>query len=47
VSESWYQIRRFNVSLSYNFGKLQGGIAKKKRGIQNDDVKAGEGGGGN
>jgi outer membrane receptor protein involved in Fe transport len=47
VSESWYQMRRFNLSLSYNFGKLQGGIARKKRGIQNDDLKAGEGGGAN
>jgi hypothetical protein len=48
-SESFYQMRRINLSFSYRFGKLQGDIARKKRGIKNDDVQGGgqEGGGGN
>jgi hypothetical protein len=33
-------MRRFRISFNYRFGKLQGGIARKKRGIQNDDVKS-------
>ncbi|QNF32002.1 TonB-dependent receptor [Adhaeribacter swui] len=41
VQESYYVMRRFNLSFNYRFGKLQGGIARKKRGIQNDDVKSG------
>ena len=44
--ESWYQVRRFNFSINYKFGKLKEGIAKKKRGIQNDDVKGRESSGG-
>jgi outer membrane receptor protein involved in Fe transport len=48
-SESFYVMRRYSMSLHYRFGKLQGDIARKKRGIKNDDVKAGEqqGGSGN
>jgi outer membrane receptor protein involved in Fe transport len=45
--QSIHQIRRFGFSLSYKFGKLEGGIAQKKRGIENDDVKSGKSGGGN
>jgi hypothetical protein len=39
--ESYFVMRRFRLSFNYRFGKLQGGIARKKRGIQNDDVKSG------
>ncbi|KAA9331905.1 TonB-dependent receptor domain-containing protein [Adhaeribacter soli] len=41
-----FQLRRIGISFSYKFGKLKGGIASKKRGIQNDDVKGGKSGGG-
>lgn len=41
--QSYY--RRFNASLNYRFGKLKGGIKKNARGIKNDDVKSGGGGG--
>ncbi|PSR53505.1 hypothetical protein AHMF7605_08190 [Adhaeribacter arboris] len=41
--ESYYVMRRFNLSFNYRFGKLESGIARKKRGIQNDDVKSGGG----
>ncbi len=41
--ESYYVMRRFRLSFNYRFGKLEGGIARKKRGIQNDDVKSGGG----
>ncbi|MHC2991788.1 hypothetical protein OB13_09395 [Pontibacter sp. HJ8] len=46
TQESYYQMRRYNVSFNYRFGKLKGDIARKKRGIKNDDVKAGEQSGG-
>ncbi len=39
--ESYFVMRRFRLSFNYRFGKLEGGIARKKRGIQNDDVKSG------
>ena len=39
--------RSLRVSLTYNFGKMNVSVKKAKRGIQNDDVKAGEGGQGN
>jgi outer membrane receptor protein involved in Fe transport len=47
--ESFYWTRRVHISFNYRFGKLKGGIAKKKRGINNDDVKGGgdSGGSGN
>jgi outer membrane receptor protein involved in Fe transport len=45
--ESLYRIRRVHVSFNYRFGKLKGGITKKKRGINNDDVKGGGDSGGN
>lgn len=48
--ESYFLMRRFRVSFNYRFGKLEGDIARKKRGIQNDDVKGGgqsSGGNGN
>lgn len=38
--------RQFNFSINYKFGKLQDGIKKNKRGINNDDVSGGKGGGG-
>ena len=45
-SESFYVMRRLNLSFNYRFGKLQGDIARKKRGIKNDDVSGGGSGGG-
>lgn len=45
--ESRFVIRRFGISFNYKFGQLKGGIAQKKRGISNDDVKGGKSGGGN
>jgi hypothetical protein len=45
-SESYFQMRRLGISFNYRFGKLQGDIARKKRGIKNDDVQGGQGGGG-
>ncbi len=36
-SENYF--RRFNVSLNWRFGKLQGSIKKNERSINNDDVK--------
>ncbi|MGV3509990.1 MAG: outer membrane beta-barrel family protein, partial [Sphingobacteriaceae bacterium] len=38
--------RQFNFSINYKFGKLKDGIKKNKRGINNDDVSGGKGGGG-
>ncbi|MBS7564043.1 TonB-dependent receptor [Mucilaginibacter sp. Bleaf8] len=38
-NESYY--RTFNFSVTYKFGKLNGGIKKNQRGISNDDVKSG------
>jgi len=46
LQESAYYARRIGVSLNYRFGKLEGDIARKKRGIKNDDVQSGSGGGG-
>ncbi|MBF8963123.1 TonB-dependent receptor [Pontibacter sp. FD36] len=48
VQENFNVMRRYSVAFNYRFGKLKGDIARKKRGIKNDDVKAGEqsGGGG-
>ncbi len=37
--------RNFGCSLSYRFGKLDGGVKKNQRGINNDDVKSKSGGG--
>ncbi|GEO04452.1 TonB-dependent receptor [Adhaeribacter aerolatus] len=45
-SESFYVMRRLSLSFNYRFGKLQGDIARKKRGIKNDDVSGGGQGGG-
>jgi len=45
-SESFYVMRRVSLSFNYRFGKLQGDIARKKRGIKNDDVQGGGSGGG-
>jgi outer membrane receptor protein involved in Fe transport len=44
-SESFYVMRRVSLSFNYRFGKLQGDIARKKRGIKNDDVSGGGSGG--
>ncbi|MGV3504548.1 MAG: outer membrane beta-barrel protein [Adhaeribacter sp.] len=50
-SENFYRMRRVSLSFNYRFGKLQGDITRKKRGIRNDDVQGGgsggAGGGGN
>ncbi|MBX0334472.1 TonB-dependent receptor [Pontibacter sp. HSC-14F20] len=40
--ENYSLMRRYSVGFNYRFGKLKGDIARKKRGIKNDDVKAGE-----
>ncbi len=45
LQESNFFARRIGVSLNYRFGKLEGDIARKKRGIKNDDVQSGSGGG--
>ncbi|MFT2009526.1 TonB-dependent receptor domain-containing protein [Pontibacter sp. 13R65] len=44
MSESYYLMRRVNLSFNYRFGKLKGDIARKKRGITNDDQSGGGGG---
>ncbi|TXK48641.1 TonB-dependent receptor [Pontibacter qinzhouensis] len=41
MSESYFYMRRFNISFNYRFGKLKGDIARKKRGISNDDQSGG------
>lgn len=46
-SYSEMYFRRVNVSLNWNFGKLKESIKKNRRGISNDDVKAGGGSGAN
>ncbi|OOQ57495.1 hypothetical protein BC343_14425 [Mucilaginibacter pedocola] len=38
--------RSFGVSFTYNFGKTTFGPPKKKRGVSNDDLKQGDGNGG-
>ncbi len=43
VQESYFRNRRFSLSFNYRFGKLQGDITRKKRGIKNDDVSGGGG----
>lgn len=42
LQESYSLIRQFRLSFNYRFGKLQGDITRKKRGIKNDDLKAAE-----
>jgi outer membrane receptor protein involved in Fe transport len=42
LQTSYFIVRRFNVSFNYRFGKLQEDIARKKRGIKNDDLKTSE-----
>ena len=42
LQESYFVVRRFNLSFNYRFGKLQDDITRKKRGIRNDDLKAGD-----
>ena len=48
IQSSRYQnyYRSFNGSFTYRIGKLQNGIKKNKRGINNDDVQGKSGGGG-
>ncbi|QCR23045.1 outer membrane beta-barrel family protein [Pontibacter sp. SGAir0037] len=43
LMESYFIQRRFNLSFNYRFGKLKGDIARKKRGIKNDDLSGGGG----
>ena len=45
LQESNFFARRIGLSFNYRFGKLEGDIARKKRGIKNDDVQSGSGGG--
>lgn len=42
TQENFNVMRRYSVGFNYRFGKLKGDIARKKRGIKNDDMKAGE-----
>jgi hypothetical protein len=42
LQQSFFVARRFNISYNYRFGKLEDDIARKKRGIKNDDLKTGE-----
>ena len=37
--------RNYGCSISYRFGKLDGGVKKNQRGISNDDVKGKSSGG--
>lgn len=49
TSNYWRKVRQFNISVSYRFGSMKGQIKKVRRGISNDDAKAGgssQGGGG-
>jgi outer membrane receptor protein involved in Fe transport len=39
LQTSYFIVRRFSISFNYRFGKLQEDIARKKRGIKNDDLK--------
>lgn len=39
LQQSVYVIRRFNIGFHYRFGKLKEDVARKKRGIKNDDLK--------
>lgn len=45
LQESIYQQRNFGLTFSYKFGKLEDDIARKRRGISNDDLKGGKSGG--
>ncbi|MCP2045827.1 TonB-dependent receptor domain-containing protein [Pontibacter sp. HSC-36F09] len=40
--ENIFLMRRYSLGFNYRFGKLKGDIARKKRGIKNDDVKGAE-----
>jgi len=42
LQQSYFIVRRFNLSYNYRFGKLEDDITRKKRGIKNDDLKTGE-----
>ena len=42
LQQSYFIVRRFNLSYNYRFGKLEDDITRKKRGIKNDDLKTGD-----
>ncbi len=44
---SWQQMRTFNLSIGYRFGKSQVNVKSTNRSIQNDDMESGSRGGGN
>lgn len=48
IQNSYFQnfYRHYGVSVTYRFGKLDGGVKKNQRGISNDDVKGKSGGSG-
>lgn len=41
VSHNYQPMRSLRVNLTWNFGKMQAQVKKARRGIRNDDVKAG------
>jgi hypothetical protein len=44
-NDNWTPIRTVRVNVSWNFGKAKVQVKRARRGITNDDQKAGEGGG--
>ncbi len=46
-NSSWQQMRMFNLSIGYRFGKSQVNVKSTNRSIQNDDMESGSRGGGN
>jgi outer membrane receptor protein involved in Fe transport len=41
LTESWYPARSLRFSVRWNFGKTQVQVKRARRGIRNDDIKAG------
>ncbi len=44
-TEYFRQSRSLRMNVTYNFGKMDISVKKARRGIQNDDMKSGGGGG--
>ena len=43
-NSSWQQMRMFNLSIGYRFGKTQVNVKSTNRSIQNDDMDSSRGG---